>query len=225
MAKSKQAVARQLEELKRLYPAPRHYLDFKNPFQLLVATILSAQCTDEKVNEVTSALFEKYPGPEGLAAEAIERIEDAVRPTGFYRNKAKAIKGASEMIVKEHGGEVPGSMEELVKLPGIARKSANAILQHGFNRVVGIVVDTHVARVSKRLGWTLEKDRARSDGPLRRGRVEMDPILLEEPWEIGLQGAHAQVLRVRDRFALPIRLDRTIESEETQEEALNPQIP
>lgn len=158
MAKSKQAVARQLEELKRLYPAPRHYLDFKNPFQLLVATILSAQCTDEKVNEVTSALFEKYPGPEGLAAEAIERIEDAVRPTGFYRNKAKAIKGASEMIVKEHGGEVPGSMEELVKLPGIARKSANAILQHGFNRVVGIVVDTHVARVSKRLGWTLEKD-------------------------------------------------------------------
>jgi len=158
MAKNKQKAARQLGELEKLYPAPRHYLYFENPFQLLVATILSAQCTDEKVNEVTPALFERYPGPEDFAAEAIERIEEAVRPTGFYRNKAKAIKGASERIVKDHGGDVPGTMEELVKLPGIARKSANAILQHGFDIIVGIVVDTHVVRVSKRLGWTGEKD-------------------------------------------------------------------
>lgn len=158
MAKDKRKTLRQLTELKKLYPAPRHYLEFDNPFQLLVTTILSAQCTDEKVNAVAPALFKKYPGPEDFAAEAIERIEEAVRPTGFYRNKAKAIKGASEMIVREYGGEVPGSMEELVKLPGVARKSANAILQHGFSTVIGIVVDTHVVRVSKRLGWTWEKD-------------------------------------------------------------------
>jgi endonuclease-3 len=158
MAKSKQKAAQQLKELKKLYPSPHHYLHFENPFQLLVATILSAQCTDEKVNAVTRGLFERYPGPRDFAEEKIERIEEAVRPTGFYRNKAKAIKGASEMIVKEYRGEVPDTMEELVKLQGIARKSANAILQHGFDSVVGIVVDTHVARVSERLGWTRKKD-------------------------------------------------------------------
>lgn len=158
MAKNEKRAVQQLGELKMLYPSPRHYLHFENPFQLLVATILSAQCTDEKVNEVTRHLFEEYPGPEDLAAESIEHIEEAVRPTGFYRNKAKAIKGASEMIVRDHGGRVPGTMEELVRLPGIARKSANAILQHGFDSIVGIVVDTHVIRVSQRLGWTEEKD-------------------------------------------------------------------
>jgi len=149
---------RVLGELARLYPEPRHYLRFDNPFQLLVATILSAQCPDDKVNEVTRTLFERYKGPKDLAAERIGRLEEAVRPTGFYRNKAKAVKGASQAILDRFGGKVPRTMEELVSLPGIARKSANAILQHGFDSVVGIVVDTHVIRVAGRLGWTKEKD-------------------------------------------------------------------
>jgi endonuclease-3 len=155
-----------LGELKRLYPEPRHYLTFENPFQLLVATILSAQCPDEKVNAVTAPLFKKYPRPEYFAKAPIEQIEEAVRPTGFFRNKAKAIKGASVAIIERFGGRVPGAMEELVTLPGIARKSANAILQHGFDTVVGVVVDTHVIRVAGRLGWTGETDPVRIEREL-----------------------------------------------------------
>ena len=147
-----------LAEFKKLYPNPHHYLRFENSFRLLVATILSAQCTDEKVNEVTRGLFKRYPTPRDFASEAIEAIEAAVRPTGFYRNKAKAIKGASAAIVERFGGTVPDTMEELLTLPGIARKSANAILQHGFEKVEGIVVDTHVIRVAGRLGWTANTD-------------------------------------------------------------------
>ena len=143
---------------KKLYTNPHHYLRFESPFQLLVATILSAQCTDEKVNAVTSQLFERYPGPEDFVRARPKEIEKAVRPTGFFRNKAKSIRGASEAIVERFGGEVPGTMEELVSLPGIARKSANAILQHGFKKVEGIVVDTHVIRLAQRLEWTGEKD-------------------------------------------------------------------
>jgi len=147
-----------LAELKRLYPDPHHYLKFESPFQLLVATILSAQCTDEKVNEVTAGLFMKYRGPRDLAGETIEALELAVRPTGFYRNKAKAIHGASTAIVERFGGSVPDTMDGLLTLPGIARKSANAILQHGFGKVEGVVVDTHVIRVAARLGWTANTD-------------------------------------------------------------------
>jgi endonuclease-3 len=154
-----------LAGLKRLYPSPRHYLRFENPFQLLVATILSAQCTDEKVNEVTAGLFRKYPAPADFAAAPLEEIERDVRPTGFYRNKAKAIKGASAAIIERYGGAVPDTMNELLTLPGIARKSANAILQHGFEKVEGIVVDTHVIRVAGRLGWTANTD---------PGKIEQD---------------------------------------------------
>lgn len=154
-AKAARAV---LERLQGLYPGPRHYLEFDGPFELLVATILSAQCTDERVNAVTAELFRRYPGPAGLAAAPLEEIEEAVRPTGFFRNKAKALRGAAAEIVERFGGEVPSTMEDLLTLPGIARKSANAILQNGFGKVEGIVVDTHVIRVSRRLGWTGEKD-------------------------------------------------------------------
>ena len=143
-----------LAEFKRLYPSPHHYVRFGSPFQLLVATILSAQCTDEKVNEVTGALFKRYRAPEDFAGEAIEALEEAVRPTGFYRNKAKAIQGASRALIERFGGRVPDTMEALLTLPGIARKSANAILQHGFGKVEGVIVDTHVIRVAGRLGWT-----------------------------------------------------------------------
>ncbi len=147
-----------LAALKRLYPDPHHYLKFANPYQLLVATILSAQVTDQTVNEVTPALFKKYPRPKDLADASLEELEREVRPTGFYRNKAKAIKGASAAIVERFGGRVPDTMEDLLTLPGIARKSANAILQHGFEKVVGIIVDTHVIRVGGRLGWTSNTD-------------------------------------------------------------------
>ncbi len=158
MKKNGKKALKVLGELARLYPEPRHYLRFEGPFQLLVATILSAQCPDDKVNEVTRTLFRRYKGPADFAKEKIELLEEAVRPTGFFRNKAKAVKGASQAIIDRFGGEVPATMEELVSLPGIARKSANAILQHGFDSVVGIVVDTHVIRVAGRLGWTKEKN-------------------------------------------------------------------
>jgi len=157
-----------LTAFKRLYPDPRHYLKFENPFQLLVATILSAQCTDEKVNEVTAGLFKKYHGPADFADEPVEAIERVVRPTGFYRNKAKAIRGASVAIVERYGGSVPDTMDELLTLPGVARKSANAILQHGFGKVVGVVVDTHVIRVAGRLGWTANTDPGKIEQDLMR---------------------------------------------------------
>jgi endonuclease-3 len=156
-----------LGRLKKLYPEPRHYLEFDGPFQLLIATILSAQCTDERVNLTTPALFGKYPDAAAFAAAPLEDIEEAVRPTGFFRNKAKSIKGACEAIVEDHGGEVPGDMDSLTKLPGIARKSANAILQHGFGKTEGIVVDTHVIRVSGRLGWTAQKNPVKIENDLK----------------------------------------------------------
>jgi endonuclease-3 len=158
MKQSKKSAPQVLGLLKRLYPNPRHYLEFENPFQLLVATILSAQCTDERVNAVTKELFKRYRRPHDIATEELAALEEAVRPTGFFRNKAKAIKAASAAIVDRHGGRIPDTMEELTALPGLARKSANAVLQHGFSKVEGIVVDTHVIRVAGRLGWTEHKD-------------------------------------------------------------------
>ncbi len=166
MKESSKKAQKVLSSLKKLYPNPRHYLVFNNTFELLIATILSAQCTDAKVNEVTRGLFERYPGPGDLAGEGIEAIEEAVRPTGFYRNKAKAVKAASKEILERFGGRVPGTMEELLTIPGIARKSANAILQHGFSKVEGIVVDTHVSRLASRLGWTANRDPVKIEGDL-----------------------------------------------------------
>jgi endonuclease-3 len=166
MAGERKSAKQVLEELKRLYPGPKHYLEFDGPFQLLVATILSAQCTDERVNSTTPDLFSMFPAPKDFASADLADIEEAVRPTGFFRNKARAIKNASAAIVERFGGEVPGSMDDLVGLPGIARKSANAILQHGFGKVEGIVVDTHVIRLSQRLGWTTEKDPVKIENTL-----------------------------------------------------------
>lgn len=157
-----------LSILKSLYPDPHHYLRFENPFQLLVATILSAQCTDDKVNAVTEGLFRRYTKPEDLAVEKLERIEEAVRSTGFYRNKAKAIKAASAEIAERFASKVPDTMDDLLSLPGIARKSANAILQHAFSRVQGIVVDTHVIRVAGRLGWTAGRNPAEIEQDLMK---------------------------------------------------------
>jgi len=147
-----------IELLKKDRPRdPKTALDYKNPLQLLIATILSAQCTDERVNMVTPGLFKKYPDASAFARANPEELEEDIRSTGFFRNKAKAITGCCEMLVKDFAGEVPDNMEDLVKLPGVGRKTANLILGIVFG-VPGIVVDTHVTRVSNRLGLTTNKD-------------------------------------------------------------------
>ena len=147
-------VARALEDS---FPQPRVELDYKNALELLVATVLAAQCTDVKVNEVTRDLFPKYCSAEDYVAVAIEELEEDIRPTGFYRQKAKNIRATMHTLIERHGGEVPNSMDDLTDLPGIGRKSANVILGNIYS-VPGIVVDTHVGRVSRRLGLTEEKD-------------------------------------------------------------------
>jgi endonuclease-3 len=141
------------EALDPLYTREKTALTYITPFQLLVATILSAQCTDKRVNDVTRVLFKKYKVPQDYVKVPISRLEEEIRPTGFFRNKAKSIKEASQAIVGEHGGKLPETMEELVKLPGVGRKTANVVLGAAFN-VPGVVVDTHVKRLSLRLGLT-----------------------------------------------------------------------
>ena len=152
---------RVLEILKRLhaeYPDARCSLEFRNPFQLLVATILSAQCTDERVNQVTPALFKRYPEPADLADARPEELEELIKSTGFFRNKTRSLLGMSNGLVERHGGKVPGEMDELVDLPGVGRKTANVVLGNAFGKAEGVVVDTHVTRLSQRLGLTQHKD-------------------------------------------------------------------
>lgn len=136
------------------YPDATTSLQHETPYELLVATILSAQCTDERVNMVTPGLFERYPTPEDLAGARREDVEEIIRSTGFFRQKTKSLLGMAEAVVEEHGGEVPGTMKELVKLPGVGRKTANVVLGNAFGRDEGVVVDTHVKRLSGRLGLT-----------------------------------------------------------------------
>lgn len=145
-------------ELYEHYPNPHCALNYTNPFELLVATILSAQCTDVRVNIVTEDLFKTWPTPEDFAGAPIQEIEEAIRTTGFYRNKAKAIKETATKIVEEYGGEVPQSMEELLSLRGAARKTANVVLGNAFGINEGVVVDTHVGRLANRFGLTRHKD-------------------------------------------------------------------
>lgn len=146
-----------LKTLDGAYPEAKCSLDYRNPLQLLVATVLSAQCTDERVNMVTPALFARYPSAKAYAEAPIEQLEQAVKSTGFYRNKARAIKEFSRLLEAGFGGEVPPDLDSLVKLPGIGRKTANVVLGNAFG-IPGMVVDTHVARVSARLGLTRHKE-------------------------------------------------------------------
>ncbi|MEG4985197.1 endonuclease III [Microcoleus sp. BR0-C5] len=165
-----------LIRLKRLYPEAPCTLNYETPVQLLVATILSAQCTDERVNLVTPALFERFPDAVALANADIEELERLVRSTGFYRNKSKNIKGACQAIVNKFNNQVPQRMELLLELPGVARKTANVVLAHAFGINMGVTVDTHVKRLSQRLGLTEHTD------PIRIERDLM--ILLPQPdWE------------------------------------------
>lgn len=143
--------------LAELYPQARISLDFADAWQCLVATILSAQCTDERVNQVTPTLFKEIPDVEAMAAAPMDTIQELIKTTGFFRQKAKALKGAAHEIVARFGGKVPSEMEELVTLPGVGRKTANVLLGHVFGQP-GLVVDTHVRRVAFRLGLTDQKD-------------------------------------------------------------------
>jgi len=143
--------------LGKVFPEAKCELDFGNPLQLLIATVLSAQCTDKRVNMVTPALFAKYPTTKDYAEAKRPELEELIRSTGFYRNKSTSILGLASSIETQFGGEVPNTLEQLVKLPGVGRKTANVVLSNAFN-TPGITVDTHVGRIARRLGWTTNTD-------------------------------------------------------------------
>ncbi|MEJ2430748.1 MAG: endonuclease III [Deltaproteobacteria bacterium] len=165
-----------LDILDQTYPEAKCTLDFRNPLELLVATVLSAQCTDERVNQVTKSLFNKYRSAADFASAPLEELEDDIRSTGFFRNKAKSLKNCGAALVEQHQGAVPASLEQLVNLPGIGRKTANVILGAAF-KIPGIVVDTHVGRISQRMGLTGEQD------PVK---IEFDlmEILPKDKWTV-----------------------------------------
>ena len=165
-----------LERLGALYPEATCALHWRTPYELLVATMLSAQCTDVRVNKVTPALFERFPDAAAAAQVDPVEVEPYIRSTGFFHNKAKAIVGASRLLIERHGGEVPASMEELVELPGVARKTANVVLAVAFGINAGLTVDTHVRRLSQRLGLTLQSDP-------RRIEVDLMKLLPQSDWE------------------------------------------
>ncbi len=154
------------KRLKRAYPDAHCELDHTGPYQLLVATILSAQCTDKRVNMVTPALFARYPDPEALAMADPREVEDLVKPTGFFRNKTRSLLGMAGALLDRFGGSVPDRMEDLVTLPGVGRKTANVVLGTAFDKPAGVVVDTHVGRVSRRLGLTRLSDPVKVEGVL-----------------------------------------------------------
>jgi endonuclease III len=167
--------AQVLARLREAHPDAHCELDHQTPLQLLMATILSAQCTDKRVNMVTPLLFRTYPSAQALANAQQEELEQIIRSTGFFRNKAKSLIALGKALVERHNGEVPCSMDDLVKLPGVGRKTANVILGNAFNRNEGVVVDTHVGRLSLRLGLSKQKD------PVK---VEQDlmPLFPRDDW-------------------------------------------
>lgn len=175
-ASKKQRALEILVRLTRLYPDATCSLDYETPVQLLVATILSAQCTDERVNKVTPELFRRFPDAPAMAGASLSDLEDLVKSTGFYRNKAKNIQGACHRIVTVFGGEVPPRMEDLLTLPGVARKTSNVVLAHAFGINAGVTVDTHVKRLTNRLGLTKESD------PIKIER-DLMKLLPQADWE------------------------------------------
>jgi len=176
-----------LKNLKQLFPEATTALGHSNPFELLVATILSAQCTDKRVNMITPALFKKYPGPAAFAAADLSELEREIHSTGFYRNKALSLKEASRAIIENFGGKVPKTMEELLTLRGVARKTANVVLGSAFGIAAGVVVDTHVKRVAFRLGLTRETDPVKIENDLMT-------LIEKKDW---IWFAHALVLHGR----------------------------
>lgn len=176
----RRALPQIIQILKKTYPDAKVELNFRDNFQLLVAVILSAQCTDKRVNKVTPALFKRFPKVQNFAECDVRELERLIYSTGFYKNKAKNIIAASQKIVAEFGGKVPGRMEDLLKLPGVARKTANVILDAGFGRSEGIVVDTHVCRVSGMLGLVdMKLSKAKNAVKIEHRLMEMVP---REEW-------------------------------------------
>jgi endonuclease III len=168
-------IAAILKGLDEAYPAARCALDHRSPWELLVATILSAQCTDVRVNLITPELFRRFPTPEAMAKATLEEIEDLIRTAGFYHNKAKSIQGAARKLVAEFGGQVPQTLAELITLPGVARKTASVVLGVCFNKAEGVVVDTHVFRIARRL------ELAKGDTP-EKVEQELMQILPPSRW-------------------------------------------
>lgn len=166
-----------LARLKKEYPDAHCELDFENPLQLLIATILSAQCTDKRVNMVTPELFRTFPDAQALSAADAEKLEELIKSTGFFRNKTKSLLGMSAAVVERHGGEIPHTMDQLVKLPGVGRKTANVVLGNAFNINEGVVVDTHVGRLSVRLGLTSQTDPVKVEEALM-------PLFPQEDWAL-----------------------------------------
>ncbi|MFQ6537801.1 MULTISPECIES: endonuclease III [Aphanothece] len=165
-----------LERLGALYPDATCSLDWRTPYELLVATMLSAQCTDERVNRITPALFERFPDAASAAAVEPEAVEPYVKSAGFFRNKAKAIVGASRLLIERHGGEVPRSMEELLQLPGVARKTASVVLAWCYGLNAGVTVDTHVGRLAQRLRLSRHATPARIEPDLMQ-------LVPQEEWQ------------------------------------------
>jgi endonuclease-3 len=166
-----------LARLLATYPDAKCALDYQTPLQLLTATILSAQCTDKRVNMVTPALFATYPTAAAMAEAPLEAVEEIIKSTGFFRNKAKSLVGMARAVVERHGGEVPAAMEALVTLPGVGRKTANVVLGNAFGQDEGIVVDTHVGRLARRLGLTAETDPEKVEAALI-------PLFPRERWTV-----------------------------------------
>ena len=198
----KQRAAELAQRLETAQPQPVCELDFHTPFELLVATILSAQSTDKMVNRVTPELFARWPTPAALAEAPQEEVEEVVHPTGFFRNKAKAIRGTAQLLVERHGGAVPADLEALTALPGVARKTANVVLGTAFGIASGITIDTHAGRVARRLGLT------RHDDP---GKVETDLMALwpQEAWvdtghRLVLHGRYVCLARTPDCARCPL---------------------
>ncbi len=164
--KSPEQVQEIMHRLGKLYPNAKYELVFSTPLELLVATILAAQCTDERVNAVTKELFQKYRSARDYATVSQEELEKEVHPTGFYRNKAKSIRAACQYLLDHHAGEVPRTLAEMVKIPGIGRKTANVILGNAFGISEGFIVDTHVGRLARRFGWTQQEDAVQAEQEL-----------------------------------------------------------
>jgi len=167
-AENKKRVPKIIDFLEKEFPNAKIALNYRNPLELLVATILSAQCTDERVNMVTKSLFMKYKKAEDYANADIAELEQEIRPTGFYRNKARNLKNTGEMLVKRFHSQVPKTMDEVLELPGVARKTANIVLQNAYGVVEGIAVDTHVRRVTARLGLTTNEDQNKIEQDLMK---------------------------------------------------------
>lgn len=174
-------------QLADLYPHARYELDFSTPLELLVATILAAQCTDERVNRVTKDLFQKYHTAQDYASAQQEELEEEVRPTGFYRNKARSIRAACQYLLDHHNGEVPRTLAEMIKIPGVARKTANVILGNAFGISEGFIVDTHVGRLARRFGWSEQEDPVKTEQDLMR-------LIAPQEW---LNVAHRMILHGR----------------------------